>query len=226
MEKNLKKIRTIAILLIVVLISLIAFVGLYVKEYGIWRNLLPEFNLGMELEGIRELHFVLDNEESEKEVYVDSEGNYAGEVLDNTDSSTQVSVETEGEETIEEQDTGTDIEGYTRETRTIKANEDVVLNQESYEQSKRIIQTRLEQAQVPEYNIRLDNITGNLILEVPENEMTDVAYELTLAQGKFEIIDGQTIVTYEGTATTEEGEVVEIDKQIIFDFVLTEDIQM
>ncbi len=41
-----------------------------------------------------------------------------------------------------------------------------------------------------------------------------------------EIIDGQTIVTYEGTATTEEGEVVEIDKQLIFDFVLTEDIQM
>ena len=190
MERNLKKIRTIAIILIAILISVIAFVGLYVKEYGIWSNKLPEFNLGMELKGIRELHFVLDTEETEKEVYVDSEGNYAGDVLTDNNE-TQVTLETEGEDTnIPEENK--DIEGYTREKRTIKANEDNVKTIENFEKAKKIIQKRLETMEFYEYNIRQDTVTGEVVIEVPDDENIGIEQTMISTIGNIEIIDAQT----------------------------------
>ena len=79
MEKFLKKVRTIAILLIAILISVIAFAGIYRFVSGVWSNVIPDFNYGMELNGMRELRFALDDTEEEKEVYIDSEGKISGE---------------------------------------------------------------------------------------------------------------------------------------------------
>ena len=81
MEKVLKVVRTIAILLIVVLISVASFCGVYVQDIGIWKKVMPKYTLGMELEGMRELSFVLDDSEVTREVYVDDEGNYKGDVV-------------------------------------------------------------------------------------------------------------------------------------------------
>ena len=199
MEKKIKIFKTIAIVFIILTISLVSFIGVFRENLNAKVSIIPEFEYGMELGGTREFKFTLDTASEDKEVYIDENGNYKGTVISETDASadtTGISLDATTENVDETGDVVAEEEAekvkYATITKTIKANEDVVLNQESYEQSKRIIQTRLEQAQVPEYNIRLDNITGNLILEVPENEMTDVAYELTLAQGKFEIIDGQT----------------------------------
>ena len=60
MEKNLRKFRTIAIVLVVVLISLIAFVGIFGKSLNQFKNLIPSYTYGMDLEGSRELKFVVD----------------------------------------------------------------------------------------------------------------------------------------------------------------------
>ena len=140
MEKNLKRIRKIAILLIIVAVVLIAFLGLYEKKNGIWKSILPEFNFGMELKGIKELHYVLDDSEEEKEVYIDSEGNVAGEVAKDPNADTQVSLETEdGKKEEANEPDKTDIEGYTKETRTIKANEEANINIDNFEKSKKII---------------------------------------------------------------------------------------
>ena len=80
MEKNLRKFRTIAIVLVVILIALIAFVGVYGKSLNALKNLIPDYTYGMELEGARQLKFVVDTTEEEKEVYVDEQGNILGEV--------------------------------------------------------------------------------------------------------------------------------------------------
>ncbi len=192
MEKNLKKVRITAILLIVVLIVLIAFSGFYVKKNGVWNNLLPNFNLGMELKGIKELHFVLDDKEEEKEVYLDSEGNYAGEVKEDNSSDTEVSLETEEGETSQEQEDKTNIEGYTKETRTIKANEETNITKENFEKSKKIIQQRLETMKVYEYNIRQDTVTGEIIVEVPDDDNIEIEQSMISTVGKIEVIDEQT----------------------------------
>lgn len=194
MEKKIKIFKTIAIVSIIIAISLISFVGVFRDNLNAKLNIIPDFSYGMELAGEREFKFVLDTASEEKNVYVDENGNYKGTVVEDTQSDTTgISLDT----TVDEEgDVVAEAEAekvpYETETRTIKANEDSVLNQESYEQTKKIIQKRLEQAQISEYNIRLDNITGNLVLEVPEDDNTENAYDLALAQGKFELVDGQT----------------------------------
>ena len=216
MEKGLKTIRTIAILLIVILISVIAFGGLYLKSNGIWTNVLPEFNYGMELSGMRELRFVLDNTEEEKQVYVDEEGNILGEVkeeaetisLDTNENTTEESNEntaneTENQNTVSENTISESTEvatekeidtepQYAKETRVIKANNDEDINIENFEKTKRIIQDRLESIVGYEYNIRMNTITGELVVELPDDDNIELEESLITTIGKFEIIDSQT----------------------------------
>lgn len=193
MEKKIKIFKIIAIVFIIFAISLVSFVGVFKDSLNSMVNLIPDFVLGMELDGTRELKFTLDNASEEKEVYVDDNGKYMGTVQKEEANENGISLNTtvdeSGDKVAEEE---AEKPKYKTETRTIKANDDSVLNQESYEESKRIIQTRLEQAQIPEYNIRLNNITGDLTLEVPENDYTQRALSLTASQAKFEIVDGQT----------------------------------
>ncbi len=198
MEKNLKKIRTIAILLIAILISIIAFCGVYFKVSGTWKNKLPDFNYGMELSGMRELRFKLDDSEEEKEVYIDSNGNVAGEVIDNEETPETGEISLVQDETDENNSENAETsseddkipEGYTKEKRTIKANEDSAVNEENFEKAKRIIQKRLENSSY-EYNIRLDNQTGELVIEIPDNDDVQTVQSFVTTVGKIEIIDDQ-----------------------------------
>ncbi len=211
MEKNLKTVKTITILLGAILIAVVAFVGLYVKNYGIWRNILPDFNLGMELDGKRELHYVLDNSEEEKEIYVDAGGNYAGEVKEETPSNTEISLDTNdqsAEKTEEPEEDKTEVEGYTKETRTIKANEDSSITKENFEKAKKVIQSRLEKMDVYEYNIRLDSITGEIIIELPDNENLSLEQALVSTVGKIEIIDYQNGLILMDDSTLKEAKML------------------
>lgn len=195
MEKKIKIFKTIAIVFIIITLALISFVGVFRDNLNFKVNIIPEFSYGMEFGGTREFKFTLDTASEEKNVYLDDNGNYKGTVIEKNETgessgiSLNATTDDNGDVVAEEE---AEKVPYKTEKRTIKANEDSVLNQESYEKSKKIIQARLEKAQIPEYNIRLDNITGNLILEVPEDENTQDAYRLALTQGKFELIDGQT----------------------------------
>jgi len=180
LEKFLKRIKTIAILLIAILISVIAFCGLYVKEYGIWKNILPDFELGMELDGFRELRYVLNESEEEKEIYVDENGKYKGDVIASTE-------EKEGEaEKVE-------VEGeYKKEKRTIKVNPQENINIENFEKTKNIIQKRLEKISLYEYNIRQNSITGEIVVELPDNENIELEEGLISTVGNLSVIDHQT----------------------------------
>lgn len=209
MEKNLKRIKTVAVVLIVLLISAVAFGGLYVKNQGVWENVLKKFRYGMELDGIRELRFVLDTSEEEKEIYLDSEGNYAGDVAEEkeTTSSPEISLVDESGNSVENAQTDatqTDTQAepkenkeddvlanYTKEKRVIKANEDADINIDNFEKTKKIIQKRLETIDLYEYNIRLDNVTGELVLEVPDNDNVEIEESLVATEGKFEVVDHQ-----------------------------------
>lgn len=170
MEKFLKKVRLITILMIILLIIAISFLGLYFNNKGVWENVLPEYNLGMELGGYRELHFSLDSSEQTKEVYVDEKGNYKGDV-------------TPTENTVPE--------GYKVETRTIAKNDASKINIDNFEASKKIIQKRLENRDLYEYNIRQDSVTGKIVLEVPDDDNLDLNISLVATLGGLTIVDAQ-----------------------------------
>ena len=71
------------------------------------------------------------------------------------------------------------------------ANSDDVLNTENYEKSKSIIQKRLDDMNVEDYNIALDKQTGNIYLQIPENDITDKIVSNITETGNVEVKDSE-----------------------------------
>lgn len=207
MEGKIKKVRTVAIILLSILLSLIAFGGLFIKTYGVWKNILPEFNYGMELGGIRELRFILDTSEEEKEIYLDADGNYMGDVAET--ASSQPTISLENPDTGETQDVTNQVAEnavvsetteetseenieYKTETRTIKTNPEERITIQNFEKAKKIIQQRLETINLYEYNIRQDTITGEILVEVPDDGNLQLEEALISTVGDLTLVDYQT----------------------------------
>lgn len=182
--KNLsQKLMSVLLVLIAIAVIIIAFVGIYLPNLNKLSNIIPDYKLGAEIDGIIEYRFSVDNSEDEKQVYVDSNGKIRGEVPSSNTTSA------EGEESKEpENNTGFNIE-----TRKIKVNEDSALTKENFEKAKQLIENRLENAGATEYAIRLDDVTGNMIVELSQNDNIEYLYEVALnSKGTFEIVDDQT----------------------------------
>lgn len=186
--KNLtKKLMSILLVLISIAVIVIAFVGIYLPKLNKLSNIIPNYKLGTEMDGIIEYRFYVDDSEEEKQVYVDSDGKIRGEVIED-DTSLSTASDEDTEESEPENNTGFDIE-----TRTIKANEDSVLTSENFEKVKRILQKRLENAKATEYAIRMDEVTGNMVIELSQNDNISYLYQVALtAMGRFNITDAQT----------------------------------
>lgn len=191
--KNLTRIlMSILLVIISIAIIVVAFVGIYLPNLNKLKNIIPDYKLSSEVDGIIEYRLSVDKTESEKEVYVDSKGNIKGEVIedehDHDHSDTEVSTDLEEAEDTSKNDTGFNIE-----KRTIKANNDDVLTKDNFEKSKKIIEERLENAKATEYAIRLDDVTGDMVVELSKNDDVAYLYQVALsAYGDFDVIDHQT----------------------------------
>jgi len=162
-----KKTKLITIILGIVLISLIAFAGIYVKKQNRMENIIKKYEFGMNLDGVRQIELKVAEEEIN--VIKDAEGNIIEEEL--TD------------EEINEK-------GYTKEVTTV--NNEEKYSPEDYKNSKKIIEKRLKDFSVEEYLIRMNESNGTIIVEVPENEETDHLVSNIGQASKFEIIDTET----------------------------------
>ena len=99
---------------------------------------------------------------------------------DDDDASEEETIE---DETVEETETTTEeTSEETTETNNIDA----------YKKSKKVIEKRLASLGVQEYIIRLDETTGAMEIEIPENSDTDDVVSILSEGGKFEIIDTET----------------------------------
>lgn len=212
-EKNLTKILlSILLVLVSIAVIVIAFVGIYVPKSNKLKNIIPDYKLGTEASGIIEYRLVPDDTEEEKEVWVDSKGNFRGYVEDGTDSSSEDSVQVETE--LEETETEENDTGFSKETRTVRKNEEKVLTEENFEKSKKLIEERLEKAGATEYAIRLDKETGNMVVELSENDDVQYLYQVGLsAVGEFDIIDYQTgVVLMDRSHLKDVGVVTRLDE--------------
>lgn len=160
---NLKVVLTI---LIVILLVMVSFFGIYTKKNGTYSNIIKDYNLAMELEGARQV--VLKPDESTEKVTKDSDGNV---------------VENATDDEIKEK-------GYTTEDTPVNSEE--VLNKENFDESKKIISKRLEDYKFDEYQIKEDTDNGTIILELAENDDTDTVLSVINQQGKFEIKDSES----------------------------------
>ena len=193
-SKNLsKKLTVILLVAISVAIIVAVFVGVYVRKYNKIVDITPDATYSSEVSGSIEYRLSVDETEEEIEVYVDDDGNVVGYVDDGSDTS---------------DDDWENTTGYVIETQTIKTNDDEILTEENYEKTKSIIEARLEALGATEYQIRLNTETGDITVDLSENDSVSYLYQTAiLSKGEFRIIDYQTgVVLLDGSNVVEASE--------------------
>lgn len=161
MERRLKIALTI---LIIILLSIISFAGLFVQDTKFMKNLIPEYQLGMDLKGHRAITI---NVSDEKEtIYYDKDGK-------------EVDKKAEG---------GT--------SKEVPVNTKEVLNKENYLKTKQFVEARLSDLNISEYLIRLNEDNGSMTVQLPEDNMIDIASQFLNSRGVFTIEDenGQVLL--------------------------------
>ena len=152
---------TIALItLLIILLSIISFAGLFVQDTKFMKNLVPEYELGMDLEGYRAITVAVSDEK--ETIYYDAEGNV---------------VTTEAEDGKSEE---------------VPVNNEEDLTKENYEKAKDLIKARLKDLEIKEYLVRLDEESGSVTVQLPEDSMTDIASQFLTTTGEFTIEDAET----------------------------------
>ena len=164
-----KKVKIITMIVLIILITMVSFFGVYTQVQNRMENQVRDYALDMDLDGARYVRLTVNKESTD--VIKDANGN---------------EVETDEEMTDEQ----IAENGYTKES--VPNNSADVITVENYEKTKKIIAERLETQVVGEYEISLDNETGDILVQIPENSYTDTFVSNMNTVGKFEIIDANT----------------------------------
>ena len=114
------------IILIIVLLSIISFIGIYVQDKNTVSNVVKGYQLGMDLEGSRKIQLAVDT--TEQTINYDKDGNK-----------------------IESSQTGTEVAS----TEKIPVNSSEVLTVENYKLTKKILQNRLNVMGITDYQVRV-----------------------------------------------------------------------
>ena len=152
-----QKLKIALIILLIVLISIVSFAGLFIQDKNSVKNLVKDYQLGMDLKGSRVISIIPDA--SVNTVYYDKDGK-----------------EVESE-----------VEGGSK--KELPVNSEEVLTRENYLASKKIIEDRLAAYGVSEYLVRVDENTGKITLQIPEDAKTDLAVQYTYTKGYLTIED-------------------------------------
>lgn len=130
---SLKILGRILTIIIIMLVSLGSFVGIFKLEQNAMKNIIPDYELGMDLYGARHIVAKVDDTNAE------------------------------------------DMRTY-----------------DNYIKSKETIEERLKFLEISDYLVRLDDATGEIDIEIPEDATTDYFAEYTGMQGKFTMTDDET----------------------------------
>ncbi len=164
-----KKIKIITMIVLIILITMVSFFGVYTQVQNRMENQVRDYALDMDLDGARYVRLSVNKESTD--VIKDADGN---------------EVETDEEMTDEQ----LAEKGYTKES--LPNNRQDILTAENYEKSKEIIANRLKLQGVGEYEISVDNETGDILVQIPENDITDRLISNINTVGNFEMIDAET----------------------------------
>lgn len=164
-----KRVKLITITLAIVLVTMIAFIGVYVQVQNRMENNIKDYSLAMDLKGTRNIKLKVSDET--ETIIKDSEGKRVKDSENLTD-----------EEITKN--------GYVKEEKVINGED--VLNKENYKKSKEIIEKRLKALNFDGYQIKLDEETGEMLIELIENDNTDAMVSNISSVGKFEIVDSET----------------------------------
>lgn len=181
MKKN-YTLKIVLAMLFVVLVSLVSFVGVYKGK-----NLLKEYSLGKDFSDRKVVTFSVKEDATTEEQNTENEE--ANSEEQNTENGTDEANTTEQntENSTEEQNNEKE-EANSEEQKNENVQTD---EQKEYKNSKNIIEKRLAAMNSEEYDIRLNERTGNLVIEVPSDMDASYLSEI-VSKGKAQILNQST----------------------------------
>ena len=154
--------KKLSIILLILIISLISFIGIYVPNLNRMKNVMPEYKVGMDFGEIREIR--LDVSSATETKYYDAEGKEVDEPSEETEEITSKVIETNPQE---------------------------ILTAENFAKVKAILTKRLEIMGVKEYNFRQDE-NGYIAIQMPADDDLVEYKEILSQIGKLEVVDDET----------------------------------
>ena len=127
-----KPLIILAYVIIILLISLVSFGGIYVKDKNKMSNVIRDYILGTDLGASRNIVIKVDEENEE------------------------------------------------------------LLTEENYAKARDIVVSRLKYMKLDYYEMKFDESTGTICLDVPENSRADYAAQYSVTKGEFKIEDNDT----------------------------------
>ena len=128
-----KKIKKLTIILIIVLLCLVSFIGIYIKNHALMKNIIKDYDFGMNIEGYWEVRLsVATSEDEEQEI-----------------------------------------------------------TSEKVETTKKFIEKRLKQLGSEDYLIKVNYTTGEIVLEIEENDRTDRVVSDIYSGGVLKMVDSK-----------------------------------
>lgn len=163
-----KKIKLITKIVAIIIIILIGFIGIYLpwKNPINMNNEIKDFSLGKDFTGYREIILTI----SDANKVLDSDKKVVGDTDSYDDSSIKSNNYTKSDEKVNSSDS---------------------LNIENYEKSKDIVEKRLNDMRVQEYNLSMDRETGKIYIQIPENSITDKVVSNITEIGSVELKDSK-----------------------------------
>ena len=203
-----KALKRTLIILLIILLALISFGGIYIQKTKFVENILPEYKLGPDFTGLRNIGLKLSD--ATKDIYYDLDGNVVDE---------------EGKNTTKKEESVNKEENLTKDNYK-KAKEIIEKRLEKIKQVQYTSAGIVENKAIDYYTIKQNEETGKIELKLPENANTDMVLRYVATKGDFTIVDDQDNVlmdnsyikeAYVGYSSTSSGVTVyltiQFDKQ-------------
>ena len=163
------KLKLFTEILVILVIVLISFVGIYTQKENRMENQVKEYQYSKDLDGYREVLLEVTKQESNNE-----------DELESSDTASE-----NKENNSENEDNEDNAEDENKEETDSKN------NYENYINSKKIIEKRLNLLGAQDYTISQNTENGAIYLQLPEDQETDHLLSNLLQIGKLEIKDSE-----------------------------------
>lgn len=190
MKKKILKnaLAKLIVVLLIVLVSLISFLGIHKRNLNTWKSILPDYQFSKELSEIRTFEFSVDTSTKDKSSDENTAENTTGNT---TENATNTVAEGTTENTNNTVNT-TDTNSTNTTAEQVPVNDPTVLTKENYLKTKEIVENRLKDFGIADAEVTVNENNGKLAVSVPYEGTTDYSAALASQKGKIEIIDSET----------------------------------
>ena len=159
-----KKLNVLLVVLVVILLSIASFVGIFTAQKSDMKDIIPSYILSADLVGYRQVTLQI-KEETES----------TGDTAENKTTENTTSEENKTEENKEEK-------------KELTAEEKAA----NYRDNADVVRSRLKSLKIENFTVTADEVTGKMEITVPEDTRTDIILSDICQVGKFKIADKDT----------------------------------